>query len=144
RRRKEGSGSGPALVDTSALAEQTTERASERRSRRSSLSGERYEKLEAIGSGGIGTVHRARQVALGRQVALKEIRDLFSLCADDQRPEITRRFGEVVRAQAALAHPNIVPIHDVEADRPYPFVISELCPNGSVRRLIRDAETIPV
>lgn len=104
----------------------------------------RYEKLATIGTGGIGTVYRARQVPLDREVALKEIRELFNFFAEDQRPEIVRRFTEVVRAAAQLAHPNIVPIHEVNLEREYPYVVSELSPNGSCRRLINDAESIPV
>jgi eukaryotic-like serine/threonine-protein kinase len=104
----------------------------------------RYEKLASIGSGGMGTVYRARQVALNREVALKEIRDLFSFFSDDQRNEIVRRFTDVVRAWGNLAHPNILPIHDVNLYTEYPNVVTELAPNGSGRRLINDAEEIPV
>lgn len=106
--------------------------------------GERYEKLASLGSGGIGTVYRARQVALNREVAMKEVRELFGFFSDDQRYEIVRRFSDVVRAAATLAHPNILPIHDVSLDRDFPYVITELAPNGSARRLINDAEDIPV
>jgi eukaryotic-like serine/threonine-protein kinase len=105
---------------------------------------ERYEKLAAIGSGGMGTVYRARQVALNREVALKEIRDLFGFFSEDQRNEIVRRFTEVVRAWGGLAHPNILPIHDVNIWVEYPYVVTELAQNGSARRLINDAEEIPV
>lgn len=104
----------------------------------------RYEKLATIGSGGMGTVYRARQVALNREVALKEIRDLFGFFSDDQRNEIVRRFTDVVRAWGNLAHPNILPIHDVNLWTEFPNVVIELAPNGSTRRLINDAEEIPV
>jgi len=104
----------------------------------------RYEKLASIGSGGMGTVYRARQVALNREVALKEIRDLFGFFSEDQRNEIVRRFTDVVRAWGNLAHPNILPIHDVNLWTEYPNVVTELAPNGSARRLINDAEEIPV
>jgi len=104
----------------------------------------RYEKLASIGSGGIGTVFRARQVALNREVALKEIRDLFGFFSEDQRNEIVRRFTDVVRAWGNLAHPNILPIHDVNLYTEYPNLVTELAPNGSARRLINDAEEIPV
>lgn len=104
----------------------------------------RYEKLAQIGSGGMGTVYRARQVALNREVALKEIRDLFGFFSEDQRNEIVKRFTDVVRAWGSLAHPNILPIHDVNIWTEYPNIITELAPNGSVRRLINDAEQIPI
>jgi serine/threonine protein kinase len=104
----------------------------------------RYEKLAAIGSGGIGTVYRARQIALGREVALKEIRELFGFFSEEQRGEITRRFSEVVKAWGGLAHPNILPIHDVNLHGEFPNLITELAPNGSARRLIADAEEIPI
>jgi serine/threonine protein kinase len=105
---------------------------------------ERFERLGTIGSGGIGTVYRARQVALDREVALKEIRELFSFFGDDQRREIVRRFADVVRAAAQLAHPNIVSIHDVVLEAAYLYAVMELMTQGSVRRLIADAEEIPV
>lgn len=103
----------------------------------------RYEKLASIGSGGMGTVYRARQVALNREVALKEIRDLFGFFSEDQRNEIVRRFTDVVRAWGNLAHPNILPIHDVNLWTEFPNVVTELAPNGSCRRLINDAEELP-
>ncbi|HUS67711.1 MAG TPA: serine/threonine-protein kinase [Kofleriaceae bacterium] len=104
----------------------------------------RYERLSTIGSGGIGTVFRARQTSLNRLVALKEIRDLFGFFPEDQQGEIVRRFTEVVRQGAILAHSNILPIHEANLDRDYPYVVTELAPFGSARRLITDAESIPV
>ena len=104
----------------------------------------RYEKLAKLGSGGVGSVYRARQVALNREVALKEVRELYGFFSEAQHAEITRRFTDVVRAAASLAHPNILPIHDVNVSAEFPYVVSELAPNGSARRLISDAETIPV
>ncbi len=92
----------------------------------------------------MGTVYRARQVALNREVALKEIRDLFGFFSDDQRNEIVRRFTDVVRAWGNLAHPNILPIHDVNLFVEFPYLVTELAPNASARRLINDAEEIPV
>jgi hypothetical protein len=104
----------------------------------------RYEKISRIGSGGIGTVWKARQITLDREVAVKEMRELFSFFTEEQRREIIRRFGEVVRQAARLSHPNINPLLDVNSEREHPYMVSELAPHGNLRRIIQHAEDLPV
>jgi serine/threonine protein kinase len=104
---------------------------------------ERYEKLRAIGSGGIGTVYLARQVMLNRGVALKEIRELFGFFTEPQRLEISKRFDEEVLKSAKLSHPNIAAIVDANTGREYPYVVTELVSGGSLRRILKHAESIP-
>ena len=95
-----------------------------------------YERLSEIGSGGIGTVYRARQVRLAREVALKEVREIFHVFAGVQRGDIINRFQEIVQAQATLSHPNIIQVYDIDVDAEYPFVVMEYAPRGNLRRLI--------
>jgi eukaryotic-like serine/threonine-protein kinase len=71
--------------------------------------GERYELLEKLGGGGMGTVYRANDRASGRVVALKFLSE--SLAED---PVLRRRFHREARAAAALDHINIGAIHGVE------------------------------
>jgi eukaryotic-like serine/threonine-protein kinase len=104
---------------------------------------DRYEKLKTLGSGGIGTVYLARQVLLNRPVALKEIRELFGFFTEPQRMEIVKRFDEEVLKSAKLSHPNIAAIVDGNTGRDYPYVVSEFVGGGSLRRILRLAETIP-
>lgn len=68
----------------------------------------RYELLDVLGTGGMGTVYRAHDVELGRDVAIKLLRETD--------PEGVARFEREARAAAALGHPNIVAVHDVGRD----------------------------
>ncbi len=64
----------------------------------------RYELREPIGRGGMGVVFRAHDATLGRDVAVKLI--------DVATPDAAARALREARALAALAHPNVVAIHD--------------------------------
>src|SRR5262245_46247952 len=69
----------------------------------------RYSIVRELGRGGMGIVVLARDVALERPVAIKLLPPLMAMV-----PEHRHRFVREARTAAALAHPNIVPIHAVE------------------------------
>jgi eukaryotic-like serine/threonine-protein kinase len=68
-----------------------------------------YEVLEPLGEGGMGEVFRARDLRLGREVAIKVLSERFTL--DAQRRE---RFEREARVLASLSHPNIATLHTIE------------------------------
>ncbi len=67
-----------------------------------------YDVLEVLGEGGMGTVYRARQRALMREVAVKRV------LRSAARPERSSIISEAL-VGAFLQHPNILPIHDLSA-----------------------------
>jgi serine/threonine protein kinase len=71
------------------------------------LSGTRYQLLERVARGGMGTIYAARDATLDRRVALKV---LDVPVADGG---LARRLNREARVLALLEHPGIVPVHDV-------------------------------
>ncbi|WP_233618022.1 serine/threonine-protein kinase, partial [Actinomadura sp. WAC 06369] len=86
----------------------------------------RFELRERLGSGGMGTVWRAFDLALERDVALKEVR----LAGTD--PAVARKTRERVmreaRALARIDHPNVVTVHHIvdPPGAPHPWLVMEL------------------
>ncbi len=89
-------------------------------------------RLDAqIGSGAAGEVYRAWDARLGRHVAVKV---LSPRVADS--PEQVRRMEAEGRLAAAIAHPNVVTVHDVGRIDGMPFIVSELIEGESLRSVI--------
>ena len=79
-----------------------------------------YEILGALGAGGMGQVYRARDLKLGREVAIKVLSP--ELASDSER---LRRFEREARAIAALNHPHICVLHDVGRHDGIDFLVME-------------------
>lgn len=94
------------------------------------ISGYRLEKL--VGTGGMGEVHKATQLSLGRTVAVKLLNP--ELAKD---PSFIARFQKEAAALAALSHPHVVSIVDKgKTDSTY-YLVMEFVDGPSLRELIR-------
>jgi eukaryotic-like serine/threonine-protein kinase len=87
---------------------------------------DRFQLLERIGSGGMGTVYRAFDERLQRQVAVKEI------ASSD--PE---RVAREAHAAARLNHPGIVTLYELGSDRGRALLVSELVEGATLSELAR-------
>ncbi len=96
-----------------------------------------YELLGVIGSGGMGAVYRARDVRLGRSVAIK-----FLTAAPSDALDTLQRFQQEARATAALNNPHIVALYDVGTHDGIPYVVSELL-EGETLRSVLSAGPLP-
>ena len=93
--------------------------------------GERFSVERELGRGGIGTVFEAMDLSLGRQVALKKVRE--ELC---QSPKELERFLAQAASLTALRHPDIVETHGVVRDGSDAYLILEFVSGGSLDRFL--------
>ncbi|WP_433225862.1 serine/threonine-protein kinase [Actinomadura formosensis] len=98
----------------------------------------RFELRGRLGSGGMGAVWRAFDLALEREVALKEVR-LAGTDTSELDPDVAQMLRERVmreaRALARLHHPNVVTIHHIvdSPEMPHPWLVMELVRGQSLQ-----------
>lgn len=93
----------------------------------------RFELLARLGSGGMGTVWRARDSVLHREVALKAVRH-DAAASHSVRERVLRE----ARALARISHPNVVMIHHIIDDDPHPWLVMELVDGVSLQERLAD------
>jgi len=94
---------------------------------------EGFETVRVLGKGGMGTVYLARDLRLGRHVALKVL-NASDLAYDDRRA----RFMREARSAAAVRHQNVATIYEVdETEDGQPFIVMEYCEGETLSQRIR-------
>jgi serine/threonine protein kinase len=92
----------------------------------------KYRVLEEVGHGGMGVVYKAEDMKLKRMVAIKFLPRELNL-----NPEVRERFLQEARAAAALSHPNICTIHEVDESEDKPFIVMEYVEGETLRERIK-------
>lgn len=100
--------------------------------------GGRYLIESKLGEGGIGIVYRAMDQKSGTAVALKVLRDNFA------RTRLQRRFAREAKALAALRHPNIVSILDVDVADETPYLVMELLDGKTLSEQLAEQRPLPI
>ncbi|HVA94005.1 MAG TPA: protein kinase [Candidatus Dormibacteraeota bacterium] len=100
----------------------------------------RYEIIEELGRGAMGTVYRAKDPAMDRVVAVKTI---ISVVLDGvQGGEFRERFFREARAAGSLAHPGIVPVFDVGEQDGLPFLVMEFVKGQTLADMVKNGERL--
>ena len=90
--------------------------------------GDRYLLQSRIGSGGMATIHRTRDLQMDRVVAVKVLREVFST-----DPKFVARFQREARTASALKHPNIVQVFDYGQNDGNYYIVMELIEGTDLR-----------
>jgi len=87
-----------------------------------------YQVQSLLGAGGMGEVYLARDIRLGRKVAIKVLTAFIA-----QDVDRLRRFEREARAISALNHPNILTVYDIGAYEGLPYIVAELLEGQELR-----------
>ncbi|NUO46216.1 MAG: serine/threonine protein kinase, partial [Streptomyces sp.] len=106
------------------------------------LIGGRYRLVERIGSGGMGTVWRALDELVDREVAVKQPR-LPGDPEDEAHQRASHRLYREARAAARVDHPAAVSIHDVVVEDGLPWIVMELIRGESLHEVLQRGPVTP-
>ncbi len=98
---------------------------------------ENYVVVEPLGTGGMGSVYKARDTRLNRFVALKLLRKEFAGDA-----AFTAKLKDEARITASIRHPHVVEVYSVGEDHGQFYVVMELVDGGSLDDRIEDEKRI--
>ncbi len=96
------------------------------------LIGDRYELGEPIGRGGMATIHKAIDMHMHVEVAIKILREVYS-----SDPKFVTRFQREARAARALEHPNIVHVYDYGQSGDSYYIVMELVKGADLRKYLK-------
>ncbi|MCD4714456.1 MAG: Stk1 family PASTA domain-containing Ser/Thr kinase [Clostridiales bacterium] len=93
-----------------------------------SILSNRYEIMEVLGTGGMATVYKGKDLILNRMVAVKILKTEFN--SDE---EFVNKFKKESQAAAKLSHPNIVNIFDVGFSDDHHYIVMELVSGNTLK-----------
>ena len=99
----------------------------------------RYEITQRIGEGNFAETFLATDTALGRQVAIKILRDQYA-----RDPRVAARFEREARAAASVTHPNVVDVFDYGRDGDTLYIVMEWVNGTDLKDYIRRHGPLPV
>lgn len=99
----------------------------------------RYDVLKVVGRGGMGVVLKAFDNELHRVVAIKTLADHLASNASARR-----RFAREAQAAAAVIHPNVIPIFNVESEFKTPYLVMQYVGGGSLQSKVEAEGPLPV
>jgi len=101
--------------------------------------GKRYELGEPIGEGNFSVTYRATDTVLGRDVAIKILRDQYA-----SHEGFASRFENEARAAARISHPNVIQVFDYGRDDGTTYIVMQFVPGPSLKDYIREEGPLTV
>jgi len=97
-----------------------------------------YRLLSCLGSGGMGSVYRAYDETLAREVAIKVMKKSLG-----EQPEFLESFRREAQAAAKLNHPNIAQIYSFGQEKGQPYIVMEYVPGKHLDDMIESPDALP-
>jgi serine/threonine-protein kinase len=99
----------------------------------------KYDVVEVLGEGGMGSVYKAVNQRIGKVVAIKVMKGGF---AED--PDLLRRFEHEARMVCGLQHPNIVTVFDFGEENGAPYLVMEYLAGTPLDKIIAQRQNLPI